>query len=87
MKRLLWGVLALTLASGPGCMTTPKNWTEARGTKSDVETPPPPPVVLADEITDVNYALKLDALREEVDYDETHLPRTVIVHTVDGVRK
>lgn len=86
MKRLLWGILALTMAAGPSCMMMPKNWSEARGTKSDVELPPPPPVVLADEINETNSSQKFEALREEIDYDETHLPRAVTVHTVDGVK-
>ncbi len=87
MKRLVGAMLLLLLATGPGCMIMPKNWFEARGTKGDIEPPPPPPrPVLVEEITETNYAQKVEALREEVDYDETHLPSTVVVHTVDGVK-
>jgi len=87
MKRLVGLLLGLTLVAGPGCMLMPKNLGEARGTKADIEpAPPPPPVVLANEVSETNYARKIEAIREEMDYDETHLPGQVIIHTVDGVK-
>jgi len=86
MKGLFWIVLALLLATGPGCMMMPKNWFEARGTKADPEPPPPPPVVMVDDITESNYPKQFEKLCAEVDYAETHTPDPITVHTCDGVK-
>ncbi len=86
MRPLIWLVLSLALAAGPGCMLMPKTWLEARGTRSDAEPPAPPPVVEPDEVTATNYPSKIGALDAEVGYAETHPPSQVTVHTVDGVK-
>jgi hypothetical protein len=87
MNRLFWLVLGLALTASPGCMLLPKSWQEARGTKSDLDTPPPrPQAVFKEDVTATNLPQQVEALRRELDYEETHPPSQVTIHTVDGVK-
>ena len=90
MKYFLWLVL-LVLLNVAGCLNLPRSQDAQPKPKAlEIKRQPPPPTVTPDEVTETNWAQKIDPFRAELDYDETNLPaappRQPVIHTVDGSR-
>ena len=76
MKRIGWLMLLAALA-GPGCMTLPPLWMEAKPeqpaiVETEERTPPPP--VLPEQVNETNARDMLNALGEELDYAANERP-------------
>jgi hypothetical protein len=69
MKRF-GRLILLTALAGPGCLTLPPLWKDAKPEQpAAVETNlAPPPPVLPEQVNESNAKEMLNALREELDY-------------------